>query len=70
MLFRSKVLKETLDKQLAEFRERPEAVKKFLGYELVKEAKIKADGVDAAELSAWAAVASLLLNLDETVTKG
>ena len=27
-------------------------------------------GVDAAELAAWTVVANVLLNLDETITKG
>ena len=29
-----------------------------------------ADGLDQAELAAWTVVANVLLNLDETVTKG
>ena len=29
-----------------------------------------ADGLDKAELAAWTVVANVLLNLDETVTKG
>ena len=50
---------------LARFRERPEAVKKLLGVGRTK----SRPGLDEAELAAWTTVASLLLNLDETITK-
>jgi len=61
-----KVLRGVLEQQMADFRKDPEAAKKLLG---VGGFKPKAE-LDQAELAAWATVASMILNLDETVTKG
>jgi hypothetical protein len=60
-----KVLEDVLKKQLAEFHGNEEAAKKFLS---VGTWKPDSD-CDAAELAAWTTVASMVLNLDETVTK-
>lgn len=60
-----KVLEDVLKKQLAEFQANEEAAQKFLSV-----GTWKADSeCDAAELAAWTTVASMILNLDETVTK-
>jgi hypothetical protein len=60
------VLKGVLAKQLARFRELPDAANSLL-----KIGEAPADPqYDAAELAAWAMVASVILNTDEAVTKG
>ncbi|HXT39986.1 MAG TPA: DUF1549 and DUF1553 domain-containing protein, partial [Candidatus Angelobacter sp.] len=61
-----KVLLEVYNQQLDEYRKDRGAAEKLLG---VGEFKAKAD-LDKSELAAWATIASLILNLDETVTKG
>lgn len=60
------VLRGVLETHLAEYRGNPEAAGKLLA---VGEAPRDA-ALDAAELAAWTMVANLILNLDETVTKG
>ena len=61
-----KVLEGVLKQQLAEFHKDTEAAKKLLAV-----GAFQADpSLDAGELAAWATVASMILNLDETVTKG
>jgi hypothetical protein len=60
------VLEKIFTKQLAVYREDPEAAVKLLS---VGESK-RNEKLDVAELAAWAMVASVILNLDETVTKG
>ena len=61
-----KVLQETLDAQLAEFREDKSAAEKLL-----QVGAFKANGdIDPAELAAWTTVANMILNLDEFLTKG
>jgi hypothetical protein len=61
-----KILQEVLKQQLADFQANKESAEKFLGV-----GSWKAEGgCDAAELAAWATVGSMILNLDETVTKG
>jgi hypothetical protein len=61
-----KVLAEVLQQQLAEFQADKEAATKLLSV-----GSWKADGdCNAAELAAWTTIASMILNLDETVTKG
>jgi hypothetical protein len=60
------VLKKVLDEQLAHFRENADAAAKLLA---VGESP-RDEKMDAAELAAWTTVASVILNLDETVTKG
>jgi hypothetical protein len=60
------VLRGVYDKQLARFKASPEAAKKLLSVgELSRD-----ESLDAAELAAWSIVASALMNLDETLTKG
>jgi hypothetical protein len=60
------VLRSLFDKQLAAFRQNDEAAGKLLA---VGESPVNA-ALDRGELAAWAIVASVILNLDETVTKG
>ena len=60
-----KVLKEVLEQQLAEFGRDQAAAEKLLGVGNFK----GADSLDRIELAAWTTVASMILNLDETVTK-
>ena len=61
-----KVLEAVLKQQLAEFRKDTEAAKKLLAI-----GAFQADAsLDPGELAAWATVASMILNLDEAVTKG
>ncbi len=60
------ILTELEQKQRARFLAHPEAARQLLS---VGEGKT-ASPLDAAELAAWTSVASLILNLDETVTKG
>jgi hypothetical protein len=60
------VLAGILEKQLADFRQDKAAAEKLLQ---VGAFKARAD-LDPAELAAWTTLASLMLNLDETVTKG
>ena len=60
-----KVLEETLKAQLEDYRKDNEAAEKLL-----KVGSFKNDsGLDKAELAAWTTVASMILNLDETLTK-
>jgi hypothetical protein len=61
-----KVLLDVYHKQLAEFRTNAEEAEKFLN---VGSFKANAD-LDKDELAAWTTIASMILNLDETVTKG
>ena len=61
----AKVLRETFEQQLAVFRKNPEAAVKSLKVgESVRNEKL-----DATEHAAWTAVARMILNLDETITK-
>ncbi len=61
-----KLLLDILAQQRAEFRRDPAGAQKFLGV-----GSYKADGkVDDAELAAWTTITSMILNLDETITKG
>jgi hypothetical protein len=60
-----KVLLDVLNAQLAEFREDKSAAEKLL-----KVGSFKAnDGIDSCELAAWTTVTSMILNLDEFLTK-
>jgi len=61
-----KVLEDILKKELADFRNDAESAKKLLNVGNFK----AAGGLDQSELAAWTTVASMILNLDETVTKG
>jgi hypothetical protein len=60
------VLLDIYNKQLARFRENSDAAE-----QLLKVGSFTAGSeVDRAELAAWTTVASMILNLDETITKG
>jgi hypothetical protein len=61
-----KILAEVLKQQLAEFQADNEAAEKLLSVGTWK----PASDCNAAELAAWTTIASMILNLDETVTKG
>src|SRR5688572_28564611 len=62
----TQVLLDVYHQELARFKKDTEATEKFL-----KVGGFKPDeDVDPAELAAWTAVASMILNLDETITKG
>ncbi|MCE9545714.1 MAG: PSD1 and planctomycete cytochrome C domain-containing protein [Planctomycetia bacterium] len=60
------VLLKVYRRQLEEFQKAPEAVNKLLAN---GESKVN-PALDRAQLAAWTMVANLLLNLDETITKG
>jgi hypothetical protein len=60
-----KILEDVLKQQLSEFRRDGGAAEKLLGTGTFK----SSSSLDRAELAAWTAVASMILNLDETVTK-
>jgi len=60
-----KVLKEVLDRQLAEFGRDKAAAGKLLGVGSFKAGA----SLNQSELAAWTTIASMILNLDETVTK-
>src|SRR5262249_22603047 len=60
------VLKKVFEARLARYKADPEAAKKLLS---VGEAP-RNEALDAAEVAAWANVASVVLNLDEAVTRG
>ncbi|MBX7166249.1 MAG: PSD1 and planctomycete cytochrome C domain-containing protein [Pirellulales bacterium] len=59
------VLRRVLDEQLVAYRSRPEAAE-----ELLHVGESAAAPVDPVELAAWSVVCSMILNLDETVTRG
>jgi hypothetical protein len=61
-----KVLLGVLNRQKLAFRDNPDAALKLLS---VGESK-RNEKLDARELAAWTSVASVILNLDETITKG
>lgn len=58
------IITQMYEEELARFKKNPAAAK-----ELLQGVKMNA-GTDANELAAWTMVASALLNLDETITKG
>jgi len=60
------LLRRLFDQQLAVYRANPQAASKLL---VVGESPPD-EKLDAAELAAWTMVANVILNLDETVTKG
>src|SRR5262249_43640916 len=53
------------EKALAKYQADPKAAQK-----LVKHCRVPANGLKVEELAAWTVVANVLLNLDETLTKG
>jgi hypothetical protein len=66
------LLQEALQQQLADFSSRPEAASEFLdaATTLRNPDHLDRDRSQDSQLAAWTMVASLLLNLDEAVTKG
>jgi len=62
----AKVLRASLEQQLTAFRKHPESAGKSLK---VGESP-RNEKLDAAEHAAWTAIARMILNLDETITKG
>ena len=60
-----KVLQQTLDAQLKEFQANAEAAEKLVGIGSFK----ARENLGRAELAAWTTIGSMLLNLDETMTK-
>jgi hypothetical protein len=60
-----KVLRETFDRRLTSFRQKPDAAKKLL----VAGESPRDEKLDASELAAYTTIASMILNLDETITK-
>ncbi|GAB4157955.1 MAG: PSD1 and planctomycete cytochrome C domain-containing protein [Planctomycetaceae bacterium] len=61
-----KVMKDVYQSYLAEYRKNPQAAAKLLS---VGESP-RDQSLNQAELAAWAMTANLILNLDETITKG
>jgi hypothetical protein len=62
----AKILRAVFDEQLADFQKNTDAANKLLS---VGAFQPKAS-LDKGELAAWTTVATMLLNLDETLTKG
>ena len=60
------VLTTTLQEQAAQFRADPERAKQFLGFGESK----RDESIDPAEHAAWTVITQLILNLDETLTRG
>ena len=60
-----RVLVDLAARNIARYRREPDEARKLLG---VGEAKVDPQ-MDAAELAGWTTVASVVLNLDETITK-
>lgn len=62
--FETKLLADVFRRELAHYRSDRAAARKLLGQRELP------PGINAAELAAWFHVANILLNLDETITKG
>lgn len=60
------ILTTTLKEQLATFKDKPEQAKEFLN---VGDSKRNED-IDATEHAAWTVISQLILNLDESLTRG
>jgi len=60
-----KILLDVLNKEIADYQQDKTAADKFLG---VGDFKARSD-LDKSELAAWTTIASMILNLDETITK-
>ncbi len=56
-------LQDVHDRELSHFRANPQSAKTLLG-------KTPVDDLDAAEFATWLLIGNILLNLDETITKG
>jgi mono/diheme cytochrome c family protein len=61
-----RLLREALEQQLAQYRKNSGAAEKLLSVGAFK----ASESLDRSELAAWTTIASMILNLDETVTKG
>lgn len=61
-----KILERVFDQQLAKFKNDPKAAEKLIG---VGESP-RPKELDVSELATWTAIGNILLNLDETITKG
>jgi hypothetical protein len=61
-----KLLREALEQQLARYRKDTGAAEKLLSVGAFR----ASESLDRSELAAWTTIASMILNLDETVTKG
>jgi hypothetical protein len=59
------ILRETLNSELLEYQHKPAEANKLLS---TGEAPVNST-LDAKQLAAWTVVASMILNLDETITK-
>jgi hypothetical protein len=59
------VLRETFDRRLVAFKAKPEAAAKLLS---AGESPVD-ERLDKPELAAYATIAGMILNLDETITK-
>jgi hypothetical protein len=62
----SKRLVALYEQELAQFKQDPAAAKKMSAGDLGQ----PPEGVSVEELAAWTVVANVLLNLDETITRG
>ena len=62
----TKILLSAFERYRDSFRRNPEAARKVI---TVGESK-PSTGLDHVDLAAWTAIASMILNLDETITKG
>jgi mono/diheme cytochrome c family protein len=60
------ILRRILDESLSKYRRNPAAAAKLIS---IGESP-RSSEIDPAELAAWTAIGNLLLNLDETITKG
>ena len=60
------VLKDVLSEQRYRFKEAPETAKKFLS---IGEKKSD-EALDLTERAAWTIISQMILNLDETLTRG
>lgn len=61
-----RVLRRVLEEQRAEFRKNPGSAKEYLGVGSYK----PKENIEPEELAAWTVVANMIINLDETITKG
>jgi hypothetical protein len=59
----AKQLQDILDAERSRFRQNPNAAKALIG-------KLPVDNLDPDEFAAWIIISNILLNLDETITKG
>ena len=60
-----KVLRETFDRRLVHYKTKPDAAKQLVS----AGESPRDDKLDVTELAAYTTVASMILNLDETITK-